>query len=156
MGEGNNERRPSYVPTSRGLEPYLWAYSAAACKLYEWLRLIAPWQGPNKGIVEFTFEFAKSRINLSPKTISRACGELAAGHLGDVPAGKEAPPFIDILEWPRGGPGKRIKIRIRKAKLTARDCGRTNAGNGNNSKVVQNVINGLAGKMDMKRALGKK
>ena len=155
MGEGNNERRPSYVPTSRGLEPYLWAYSPAACKFYEWLRLIADWTGPNKGIAEFTITGAGERLNLSRNTITRCIRELAIGHFGDVPRGKEAPPFIEILEFGRGR-SQKTRVRIRKAKLTVGDFHENNVAlHEKRSKQVDDIIQGLAGKMDFKIALGK-
>ena len=155
MGEGNNERRPSYVPTSRGLVPYLWAYSPAACKLYEWLRLTADWNGEHKGTCEFTVTGASESLNLSRNTISRCIRELAVGHFGDVPAEKKAPPFIDLLEFARGRYQK-CRVGIRKAKLTAKDIhGMSAAENKKRSQIVDDLIKGLAGEKDLKQVLKK-
>ena len=155
MGEGNNEGRPSYVPTSRGLIPYLWAYSPAACKLYFWFLLIAKWVGKEKGVVECTAAEAVDALNLSRSTVTRCIRELAVGHFGDVPAGREAPPFIEILKITRGRSCK-MQIQIRKAKLTVGDFYENGVAlHKKRSHQVDDIMKGLAGKLDMKKVLGK-
>lgn len=129
---GNNNKKSSYVPFFRGIEPYLWAYSEHAIKIYLWLLIKARFAGNHKGTVEFTMgemkdgvlepggKYLVGGVNIRLKTIRKALEELSRGHLSNVPPGREAPPFIKITRRSRGR-GMRIKVEILKAKLSARE-----------------------------------
>ena len=129
-GAGNNNRS-TYVPLFRGIEPYLWAYSPAAISVYLWLLIKARFKGDDRGTVTFSLAEIQDGdpdpsgthliggVNLSPKTIRKALEELSLGHLSNVPPGREAPPFIEIIRRPTGGGrGLKIKIKILRAKLS--------------------------------------
>lgn len=107
----------SYVPLSRGIIPYLKSYSGNAIKLYIYLLLIAEWKGDYKGVAEFTFNEVEEKVSVTKKTAIRALHELEAGH---KEKGNKAPSFIKILCMAKAR-GKKSKVVIRKAKLTAPD-----------------------------------
>jgi len=159
----DNGRLPSYVVLSRGIKPYLRAYSGNEIKIYNYLIVCAEWRdGPDKGIwTGPPLELVKG-CGLSYKTVIGALATLSLG----IFAGRKgtAPPFIEVLEDEGQTKGKVLRIKILKAKLTARDFHRlrktiidkTTQAHEHEvaADLIGDLITGLAGKMDISKKGG--
>ena len=161
----DNGRLPSYVVLSRGIKPYLKAYSGNEVKVYNYLIIGAEWrEGPDKGIWTGPPSELVKGCNLSYKTVVACLATLSLGIFAG--RGGTAPPFIEVLEDVGQTKGKVLRIRILKAKLTARDFHRlrkdviTKTTKAHENKVASgllgDIISGLAGKMDISKKGGKR
>jgi len=142
VDENNKETAPlSWLPLSRGLEPYLGAYSPEALVLWLAMTLRAEWrEGQAFGTVEISigrnpaleereasdsigvFPDIAARTGLGRRTVRTRLLELSKGHpIGILTPNKEtAPPFIRIVKSSGRTRGKTITVQILKAKLTAK------------------------------------
>ena len=150
MKNGEAKSRNTYIPLSRGIEPYLGVYSASAILVYIQIGLRAIWKvGPDHGTVEISLgpnrrleeRQAKHPIGVLPslagrlgmdrKTARKVLAELTKGHrVGIITRTRStAPPFLEILETRGKTKDKTLIVRILKAKLSARQFEpRTHAG----------------------------
>jgi hypothetical protein len=141
VNSGEAKSQNTYIPLSRGIEPYLGVYSSSAIVAYIQIGLRAIWKvGPDHGTVELSLgpnrrleeQQAKHPIGVLPnlagrlgmdrKTARRVLAELAKGHkVGILTRTRTtAPPFIEILETRGKTKDKTFIVRILKAKLSAR------------------------------------
>ena len=131
----------TYVPTSRGLDPYLGVYSTAALVVYFQLMLRADYRpGRRHGTIEVSLSSNKGleereqlstlgvlpslpeKLGLSRQTCRRCLKELSEGHtIGILSKTRQpAPPFIEIMKVRGKRRGKVFVVRILKAKLNAK------------------------------------
>jgi hypothetical protein len=117
---GNN---PTYVPLSRGIREHLPTYSSNAFKVYLFLLTGAEHKsGPDYGTLWTTTKEICDGTGLSPNTVRASIRELTRGHVSLLsPSGKSADPFCSIIENDGDTRAKRIRFRIEKAKISARD-----------------------------------
>jgi len=139
--ENSTTERPSWIPLSRGIEPYLGSYTPEAITLYLTLALRADWrEGKDYGVVEVSVGACpalaalerqdpigkaadlSARLGMDRRTVSARLRELALGNpIGILTPNRESsPPFIKILEEKGRTKGKTLRIKILKAKLTAK------------------------------------
>lgn len=131
----------TYIPFSRGIDPYLGSYTTASIVIYLQLALRADYRaGPDHGTIEISLSAnkdledreristlgvlpnIKGKLGLDPKTVNRCLIELSEGHvIGLLTKNRmPAPPFIEILETKGTRRGKIFRVRLLKAKLSAK------------------------------------